>query len=281
VTHANQEQRTAWNGESGLRWVAEADARDRVLAQVADALLDAADLQPGDRVLDLGCGCGATTLAAGAMVGPSGEALGIDLSEPMLIVAGRRAATAALDNVTFRVADAQTDTWTPLADVAISRFGTMFFDDPVAAFTNVARGLRLGGRLAIVTWQPLVANQWLTVPGAALLELGAIPGAGDGGPGMFAQSDPEIVSDVLRSSGFEAVDVGAATVPLRLGDDLDAATAYLAESGVGRAALATIPPDRHEAAITAVREAIAGHVDDDGVHLDGAIWITTAAARPT
>ncbi|MGH8922616.1 MAG: class I SAM-dependent methyltransferase, partial [Actinomycetes bacterium] len=142
-------------------------------------------------MLDVGCGCGATTLAAAGMVGAGGSAFGLDLSAPMLGVARRRAEERAAANVRFDQADAQTCVLPRDAfDVAISRFGTMFFDDPVAAFRNVAGALRTGARLVIATWQPLIANAWLTVPGAALLRYGTLSKTDDGASGMFSQSDP-------------------------------------------------------------------------------------------
>ena len=171
---ANTDQYAAWNGESGQRWIADADRRDRIMTPIADALLDTARLGPGDHVLDIGCGCGATTLSAARAVAPTGEANGLDLSAPMLDVARRRADAAGLTNVHFEQADAQTHRLPGGAfDVTISRFGTMFFADPGAAFANLALALRPDGRLCIATWQPLEANDWLAIPGAALLNHGS------------------------------------------------------------------------------------------------------------
>jgi len=277
MTTANQTEYDAWNGDSGRRWATDPDRRDRVLHNVAAALLEAADLTVGDAVLDLGCGCGATSLVAARGVGPDGAVLGVDLSGPMLDVARQRAAAARLPNVALLQADAQTHPFGPGAhDIAISRFGTMFFDDPVAAFSNIARGIRRGGRLCIATWQPLVANDWLTIPGTALLRYTTLPEPAGTASGMFAQSDPDIVTGVLERSGFCDVDVRATTVPLRLGADPGEATAYLADTGVGRAVLATIPDDDHTVALDAVRAVLAEHLDADGVQLDGAILLTGA-----
>ena len=159
MSTANQDQRDAWNGDSGQRWVADADHRDAIHAPVAEALIAAAHLTAGEDVLDIGCGCGATTLAAGRDATP-GTATGIDLSAPMLDIARHRADAADDATVSYLEADAQTHPFAPGAyDVAISRFGTMFFDDPVAAFANVAHGVRPGGRLCFATWQPLEANE--------------------------------------------------------------------------------------------------------------------------
>jgi ubiquinone/menaquinone biosynthesis C-methylase UbiE len=274
---ANNESFDAWNGDSGQRWADEADRRDGVLAPVSDVLLEATELRPGEHVLDLGCGCATTTLAAARAVEPNGAALGIDLSAPMLEIARRRRADARLTNIEFVQGDAQAQAFSPRFDAAISRFGTMFFADPTAAFVNIARGLRSSGRLCLATWQPLIANEWLTIPGAALLRYGTIPESADGGPGMFAQSDPDTVTATLRAAGFDKIELTPVTVTLFLGDDVDDATDYLATSGVGRAVLETVPSEKREAAISAVSEVLSAHVGVGGVCLDGAIWIVTAA----
>jgi SAM-dependent methyltransferase len=282
TTSPNQEQSDAWNGESGRRWVTGADERDRVLAPVADALFTAAELTPGLRVLDVGCGCGATTLRAARLVGTTGTAIGIDLSAPMLEVARERAHAGTVGNTFFVHGDAQTHEFSgETIDLVIGRFGTMFFSDPVAAFANVRRALRPGGRLALATWRPLAANQWLTVPGAALLKHTAMPDQGSDGPGMFAQSDPGTVTAVLRDAGFVDVALDAVEVTFTLGPTIDAAVAYLSESGPGRALLETIPNGAaRDAAIADVRAALVDHDDGTAVRLDGAIWIITAE-RPT
>lgn len=274
---ANQAEFEEWNGENGRRWIADADRRDRVMQPISAALLKASGLQPDQAALDVGCGCGATTIEAARIVGPTGAVLGMDISEVMLSVARRRIEESGLANVSFVAADAQTHPFDPERyDLAIGRFGTMFFDDPVAAFANVAHALRPAGRLCMVTWQPLAANDWLTIPGAALLEYGTLPQATDG-PGMFAQSDPVTVTSVLRSSGFSEINVTAQAVPLQLGTGPQEATEYLADTGMGRAVLATVPAHRQQAALNAVRNALGDHQDSDGVVLSAGVLITTAA----
>lgn len=274
---ANQTEYDQWNGENGRRWIADADRRDRVLQPISDALLKASRLQGDDTVLDLGCGCGATTIAAASIVDPTGTALGMDISEVMLSVARRRVEESGLATVSFVAADAQTRPFEPAAyDIAISRFGTMSFDDPVAAFANIARALRPAGRLCLVTWQPLAANDWLTIPGAAMLEYGTLPKTADG-PGMFEQSDSVIVSGVLRSSGSSEIDVTTQAVPLHLGADPEEATDYLADTGMGRAVLATVPTHQQSAALDAVRNALREHQTSDGVTLNAGVLIISAA----
>jgi len=269
----------AWNGDSGRRWAREADRRDRVLAPVADALLDAAQLVPGADVLDIGCGCGSTTLAAARAIASGGNAHGVDLSAPMLEIARRRRDRAGVTNVEFVQGDAQTHQFVSDFDVAMSRFGTMFFADPIAAFTNIGRALRPPGRLCLATWQPLAANDWLTIPGAALLRYGTIPESATRGPGMFGQSEPESIVATLVESGYRNVELTPMTVTMPLGDTVEDATDYLASSGVGRAVLETVPAEHRESAIDAVRTTLMDHAGADGVRLDGAIWIIAGERR--
>jgi len=279
---ANPAQSEAWNGENGRRWVASADQRDQILAPVADALFAAAGLTAGLRVLDIGCGCGVTTLRAAALVGGTGAATGIDLSGPMLDLAQQRAVLSAAANTSFVQGDGQTHTFDPASvDVIIGRFGTMFFSDPIGAFTNIGTALRPGGRLVLATWQPLAANEWLIVPGAALLNHTAMrAAASDDGPGMFAQSDPETVTSTLRAAGFVDIALEATEVTFTIGQTLDEAVEYLADSGPGRVLLETIPegPAR-DAALADVSAALVNHHGASGVQLRGGIWLITAT-RP-
>jgi SAM-dependent methyltransferase len=277
---ANTDEYEAWNGDSGHRWVVDADRRDHILAPVADALLAAAHLTPGEAVVDIGCGCGATTLAAARAVGSAGSAYGIDLSEPMLSVARRRAETAGLSNITLVQGDVQIHRFPARFDAAISRFGTMFFADQTAALTNIRRGLRPRGRLCLATWQPLVANDWLTIPGAALLRYGSLPVAEASGRGMFAQSDADSVSATLHAAGYADPQFEPVELPLALGADPNEAVDYLAGTGPGRAVLDSVPDDQRPAALDAVRAVLADHAEPGGVRLGAAIWIITAS-NPT
>jgi SAM-dependent methyltransferase len=273
---ANTDQYQAWNGDSGYRWVTDADRRDRILAPVADALMDAARLTTGEAVVDIGCGCGATTLAAAHAVGSTGAVCGIDLSEPMLGIARRRAQASGLANVGLVQGDVQTYRFRARLDAAISRFGTMFFAIQTAALANIRGGLRPGGRICLATWQPLEANDWLTIPGTALLRYGGFPDIEAGAPGMFAQSDAENVTATLQAAGYGNPQLEPVKLALSLGADPNEAVDYLAGTGVGRAVLDAVPDDQRPAALDAVRTALADHTDADGVRLGAAIWIVTA-----
>lgn len=279
TTSANASQSDDWNGESGLRWVANADRRDAVLAPVAAARFDIAAPSPESSVIDIGCGCGcgATTLRASALVGATGTTTGVELSDPMLGVARERAAAAG-SRVVFLRADAQTHDFVPAsADLVISRFGTMFFSDARAAFTNIGRALRPGGRLCIATWQPFAANDWLSIPSAVLLRHTEAPTTGPDRPGMFTQSDPVVVTDMLEAARFGDISIRPTEVTFTLGASAEAAAGYLADTGPGRLLLESIAdgPGR-DAALADIRVALADHRTDEGIQLDGGILLVTA-----
>ena len=270
-----------WNGEQGRQWAATADQHDAFLAPVADVLLAAAAPRSGETVLDIGCGCGATTLVAAQRVGAAGAAIGLDISEAMLDVARRRAALIGGSGPTFIHADVETYPFERgAADLVISRFGTMSFTDPTAAFGNMQMALKPNGRLCIATWQPLLSNDWLVVPGAALLaHSGSLPA--QEGPGPFAQSDPDVITSTLTAAGFADIAIEGVRLQLDGGPTVDAALEFFAESGSGRDVIQSIPagPQR-DAALADVRDALAEHCDANGVRLGAAIWVVTAA-RPT
>ena len=237
--------------------------------------------QPGEPVLDIGCGCGATTLAAAHAAAPGGAATGIDLSAPMLDVARRRARDRRLTDTCLhrRPTPRPTRFEPPTFDLAISRFGTMFFDDPVAAFTNIAAALRPGGRLCIATWQPLerqrLAHRPRRRPPATTARC---PTPTRRRPGMFAQSDPEPVTRVLRNAGWPDISSSRRTVTLRLGADAEDATDYLADTGVGRTILESIDEAAQAEAIRAVTETLAHHAGPNGVLLGAGVLIINATA---
>ncbi len=273
---ANQEQHEHWNRGEAMHWVEQADRYDRQLEPFAELLLAAAQIGPDCDVLDVGCGCGATTIAAAAT---ARHATGADISAPMLDVARVRA--AALDNCEFTLADVQTaDLGTAEYDRIISRFGVMFFDDPRAAFGRMRAALRPGGLLAFVGWQPLVANEWLRVPGIAAAAHVALPETGDdGGPGMFSLSAPERIRALLTDAGFERVTVEAIDPRIRIGGGgtLDETLDFLLGTGIARALLEPATPDTRELAIAAVRKALHEHDEPGiGVTLGTGAWLVTA-----
>lgn len=247
-------------------------------------ILEAAALRPGSHVLDVGCGCGGTTLAVARLIAP-GQALGIDLSAPMLARARAGAEAAGHGNTVFQQGDAQVHPFAPTRfDAVISRFGVMFFADPVAAFANIRSATRPAGRLVFVCWQPLAANQWLLVPGGALGEHVPPPaglGSGDG-PGMFAFADPDRVRPVLTAAGWRDIEITSEHVSILVGGggSVEDTVEFLRTGSMGRMMLAGADAGTVERAVASVRAALAPHADAEGVHLGAAVWLVQAMASP-
>lgn len=276
----NREQADAWNGDEGNHWAAHQDRYDAMNEPFTLALLEAAALAPTDEVLDVGCGCGYTTRAAGRAA-RRGRAVGVDLSAPMLERARAAAAEEGLGNVTFEQGDAQVHPFPPGAfNAVISQFGIMFFADPIAAFTNIRRALGSGGRLIVVCWQELARNPWVTVPATAALAHVPVPDLGaPGAPGPFSLADPDRLSAVLSGAGFGQIKINPVAGPLKLGRDAADAVGFIAGTRLARTLLDQVDSSTAQRALEAVADALHSYQTPDGVMLDGAAWLVTAT-RP-
>jgi len=280
--NVNQQQAEAWNGGESVHYVDHSDRYDRQLQPFVDALIDAARLEPHHAVLDVGCGCGVTTLSAARR---ARTAVGVDISEPLLAVAGERAQAASITNVEFVVADAQTY---PFAegefDVIISQFGLMFFDDPMAAFKNLQRSLRPGGRLVFVSWQGLETNEWVMVVSDAVAQHLELPVLGGltGGPGMFALEQPEEVTGLLQTAGFTHVEIEPLTPDILVGGGgtLDESIDFMLGMGIVRGLLGRLDPDARDAVLEAIGAALAERYESGvGITLGAAGWLISAVAE--
>ncbi len=201
---ANEREREQWSGAMGAVWVRRQEDLDGLMGPVTDLLMERAGLGRGERVLDLGCGAGDSTLAAARAVGPEGRVTGFDAAAQLLELGRARAAAADLDNIDWHQGDAQTDT-VPGApfDAAVSRFGVMFFADPVAAFANLRAQLRPGARVTLAAWGSAAENPWFRIPARIAADrLGAPPPGDPRAPGPLAFADPDYVLPLLRAGGL-------------------------------------------------------------------------------
>ena len=278
---ANEKQKTYWNEIAGPKWVGLGGAMEARLAPVSDAVIEAAALRPGERVLDIGCGAGFTSLEAARAVGPRGHVLGVDISASMLEAARALSGKVGAANLAFTQADAQTESFAPSADVLISRFGVMFFEDPVAAFANLRRSAAPEARMVFAAWAPLSENiHW-----ARPLELAqALVGPGaprpPHAPGPLAFDDMDYVLSILKDSGWKNGKVEAKHVLLN-GASLDDEARVASMMGPSGALLEEKQADAatREKARAAFRAALPDYTrtaPDGSVKLPATIHLITA-----
>ena len=268
--------RAAWDGPDGDIWAASADQYETRGAGHRRLLLQAAAIASGERVLDLGCGNGASTREAARMAEP-GEVVGIDLSTAMLTNARARSAAAGLTNVTFVHGDAQVHDFEPESfDVIISNAGAMFFDDKVVAFTNLRRALRPGGRIALMAWQRLEDNEWLTVLREALAMGRDLPPPAVGMPGPFGLADRDQVSALLTETGFTDVGFDDVRELSVFGATTAEAYALMSDDGPTRGLLADLSDADRATALDQLRAIIAAHETPSGVTFGSASWLIQA-----
>jgi SAM-dependent methyltransferase len=269
----NAEQAEFWNGRMGAAWVNVEDYIDRMMAPLSAVALDAVNAKPGDRIIDIGCGCGTTSLSLGAS---GAEVLGIDISTAMIDRAKEKENAAG--NVAFSVGDAASQTYTADHSLVFSRFGVMFFADPVKAFANIRSALVPGGRLVFLCWQLPADNPWLSIAGAALqpFQPSDAPPPDPEAPGPFRFGVPEYTQGVLTSAGFTNIKLQAVVKDLHLGDTVDEVMRFQSNIGPLSGLLETLDESRHEAAIAAVRNAFAAKADSNGINLEASTWLFTA-----
>jgi SAM-dependent methyltransferase len=274
----NADQITYWNGPGGQRWVDRQQVQDAMLAPVSAILLDRARVVPGERIVDVGCGCGATTRALADKVGAAGHVLGIDVSEPMLQRA--RQLTPSGIPVEFLLADATVHPFEPAtSDLIASRFGVMFFAEPEASFANLRKALRSGGQLTFACWREPRLNPWLMTPlQAAYQHVPKLPQLGPEDPGPFSFAPEARVHRILGEAGFSGIAMEACdlTLDVAIGRGLDAAVESALQIGPASRALDGQPADVIAAAATSIREALAPFVTGQAVALPASIWIVSA-----
>jgi SAM-dependent methyltransferase len=277
TTSAQQQDAPSLQGMEEL-YVREADRLEAINGPFGEVMLKAAGLQPGQQVLDVGCGQGTTTREAAQAVAPEGTAVGIDISAPLVAFARRQAAAAGVDNIEFIHADAQTHPFQEQGfDAVISRFGTMFFQDPEAAFANLGRALRPGGRLAIVCPHDPSKTEWVAVAFAAAAPHVGIPDLGSpGAPGPFAFADGDRLRRVLQAGGFHDITLQAVTRAIRMGDDAEDVAAFITSLPEAKQLFAGKPPDKVAAATNSLRQGLEPYAGATGVVMNETAWLATA-----
>ena len=273
----NLEQSEDWNGASGREFIEQRERHERMLGRLRARLLAAAAIQDGEHVLDVGCGCGETTVLAARAAG-SGHARGVDFSRIQVAEARRLAAAAGVANARFEVADAQVHPFEAGAfDVVLSSFGVMFFEDPAAAFGNLRKALRRGGRLAFVCWRTRAENPVFTigfVEAAAVLGLREMPGPGT----AFSLADTGRVGALLSGAGFGGIEFVKADEPMLVGLDVDDVLEYERTSPAATEILTGLSPAQAGELTRLVRDRLLAYASPDGVTMPGAAWLATARA---
>ena len=281
VHDRNTDQAAYWNGPAGRRWMERQDTQDVFLAPISELLLDRSHPENGERVVDIGCGCGATTIELAQRVAPTGYVLGMDISAPML---GRARERAPADlPLEFVLADATVHAFEPRrTDLLFSRFGVMFFADPVLSFANMRKALRVGGRLAFACWREPRNNPWMMVAlQEAYKHVPRPPEVGPDDPGPFAFANEQRVRRILAEAGFSsiALEVCDLTLDVAFGRGLEAAVSGALEVGPTSRALEGQPPEVMATVANAIRIAYAPLAKGDSIPLLASVWIVTAAGQ--
>lgn len=276
----NADMLAFWNGTGGNIWVERQEHTDITLTPITDALLASAGASAGERVVDIGCGCGAVTIDLARAVGASGKVAGLDISGPMLAEAQRRSDAAGISTIEWIEADAATAALGQY-DLLASVFGTMFFGDQVAAFSNMRASSAPGARMAMVSWAPLGENPWMEVPMDAVLpHIPPRPKGAPNAPGMFAFADPAYVREILAASGWQEPRFEKLSVELDIaaGRGLEEAVIQSTMIGAVNSWLRPQPDEVKLAATQSIREALVPYADGMSVRLPATAWLVTSSA---
>ena len=268
------EQAEYWNGPGGKMWLGAYDRIQRGIAGFSDVVLAAARAQPGEHVLDVGCGTGGTTAELAKAVGERGHVLGVDISEPLIGAARAQ----HLANATFEVGDAATYSFgANVFDLVFSRFGVMFFGDPVAAFKNIRRAKKPAGRLVFLCWRTPAENPWAAVPmRAAQPFLPPFERPGPEDPGQYSFGDRDRVARILTEAGFANLSIEPIDQTLNQGKDVPDVLQRIGDFGPLARAFKDVPPEQVAKAKEAIGEALKPYATPDGVKLAGACWLVSA-----
>jgi ubiquinone/menaquinone biosynthesis C-methylase UbiE len=282
-TGANAEAIQAWDGPLYDRFVRFRDIVTTGLGAHGEEALRLVPPQPGQRVLDIGCGFGDTTQRIAHLVGSTGEAVGVDAAARFIETARSEAAQAGVSNARFLVADVQTSPFDERFDLAFSRFGTMFFTNPVVALGNVRRALASGGKLVMVVWRRRIDNDWLYRAQTIVEKIVSRPEQYDEptcGPGPFSMADADTTSEILAHSGFVDISLRRCDIPILIGGDIDEAIDFVMALGPAGEILRLAGDEAtylHGDVHAALREGFAEFTGSDGVRASASTWIVTAS----
>lgn len=271
------DQHSFWNEVQGPKWVRLHQRIEPTFTPISVRTIDGLAPKPGEHVLDVGCGCGETSLLLAERVAPGGSVTGIDISRPMLDLARERADRAGAP-ITFLEANAQFYDFEPdTFDCVFSRFGVMFFDDFAAAFANLLRATKPGGRMAFVTWRTRRDNPWaMTAVPIAKPHVELPPRPEPGAPGQFAFEDEEFVREFLARAGWSDIGFERFDADLKVGETVESAADFLIEMGPVAAPLAAAEPETRALVTRELREALKAHARPEGVFLSSSTWLVTA-----
>ena len=280
VAETSEEQRKFWNGPASEPWIDYQEERDASIAPLGALAMERLHLQAGRRVLDVGCGCGTTSLELADLVGPDGSVLGVDVSAPMLARAEERRRQAGVAQLSFLCADAGSETLPDAPfDAVYSRFGVMFFADPLAAFANIRAAMAAQAMLSFVCWRPLDLNPWVTVPRSVVLKHVAPPAPpAPNAPGQFSFADSGRIETILSSADFSDIEIAPFDQPfvITTSRDPDVAVDAVLNRGPARRLLS----DADDAVVENVRAEMApvleAYITDQGLTLGSAVWVVTA-----
>jgi len=265
-----------WNEEGGKKWVDSIDVIESILVPMSNRLMQQIAATSGERILDVGCGGGVTSIKLAEQVGPTGKVLGVDVSVPIIAIAIERGSGIA--NLKFQQCDAATASMDDGGfDVITSRFGVMFFDDPIAAFTNLHSSLKSTGRLVFLCWRTIEENPWLGEPAAATFEIMPPPEEKPDpkAPGPFSLGDPDHLKNILQSAGFNNIDLRAIDMGMPMGS-LDEAVSFLMKLGPAADAVKEASEEERVAVAAAIGKVMEKYDSADGVTTPAATWIVTA-----
>jgi SAM-dependent methyltransferase len=278
----NAEMIEFWNGEGGQRWVRFQDILDTSLLPFGHRAMTASAVKAGERVIDVGCGCGDTSFELARRVGSDGGVLGVDASDPILNRAMSRMSLAEATSVKFERGDAQIHRFEGASfDLIFSRFGVMFFENPVAAFSNLQSALKPGGRLAFVCWQPARENSWVSLPvGVAAVHVPPPTPPGPEEPGPFSFGDPERVRKILADAGFIGSEIKSYDTPFNIGNSggIDEAVEFFMQIGPTARMIAEADADEATRSRIAddLRSSLKPHDTGQGLVMNAKAWVVTA-----